>query len=330
MTPSDPAAVAPSPIDRPDAPSDLSVVIVSWNVASLLRECIRSVVADSDGLSLQVIVVDNASADESVAMLRSEFPWVGVIANPTNLGYARASNQGLRLARASRVLFLNPDTVVVRGALEILLRFLEEHPEAGMLGPSLWIEDGTFQETSARVLPTVGRLVAVDVFRLGTLPLFGRWFHRRLVSPYDFDLVQEVQAISGAAMLVRRDLLVERGGFGECFIHCGEDLDLCYRIRRAGWRIFFVPGARIVHLRGRSARQAPVWTLVNGAISIQRYLDRCFGGGSARLYRLALQWIDVPATLLIGLIKRALRLQPASDLRVRLQYARGIWTWRPM
>jgi GT2 family glycosyltransferase len=330
MTPSDPPAGTSPPLERPGAAADLSVVIVSWNVASLLRECIRSVVSDSADLSLQVIVVDNASADESVAMLRREFPWVRLIANTTNLGYARASNQGLRLATASRVLLLNPDTIVTRGALGLLLRFLEDHPEVGMLGPSLWNEDGTFQETSARVLPTVGRLVAIDVFRLSALPLVGRWFHRRLISPYDEGVVQEVQAISGAAMLVRRDLLVKGGGFGECFIHCGEDLDLCYRVRRAGWRIFFVPGARVVHLRGRSARQAPVWTLVNAAISIQCYLERCFGGGSARLYRLALQWIDVPATLLIGLIKTVLRLRPSGDLRVRLQYARGIWTWRPM
>lgn len=309
---------------------DVSVIIVSWNVAPLLRQCLRSVVADAPDLSLQVIVVDNASSDDSVAMLRGEFPWVHLIANRANLGFARASNQGFRLATARLVLLLNPDTVVMPGALGILIRFLQEHPDVGMLGPSLWNEDGTFQENSARVLPTVGRLVAIDVFRLQKLPFVGRWFQRRLVSPYDPDLIQEVQAISGAAMLVRRDLFEKGGGFGECFIHCGEDLDLCFRIRRAGWKIYFVPGAKVVHLGGRSARQASVRTLVNGAISIQHYLERCFGRCPARLYRLALQGIDVPATVLIGLIKSILGLQPPGDLRLRLQYARGIWTWRPM
>jgi len=309
---------------------DVSVIIVSWNVAPLLRQCLHSLMSDAPDLSLQVIVVDNASSDESVAMLRGEFPWVQLIANDANLGFARASNQGVRLATAPLVLLLNPDTVVVPGALGILIRFLQQHPDAGLLGPSLWNEDGTFQETSARVLPSVGRIVAIEVFRLHQLPGVGRWVKRRLISPYDPDVVQEVQAISGAAMLLRRDLFEKGGGFGECFIHCGEDLDLCFRIRRAGWKIYFVPGARVVHVRRGSARQAPVWTLVNAAISTQRYLERCFGPWSARLYRLALQVIDVPATILIGLVKSALGRQPPGDLRVRLQYARGIWTWRPM
>ena len=225
---------------------------------------------------------------------------------------------------------MNPDTVVAPGALGILTHFLREHPDAGMLGPSIWSEDGTFQATSARIMPTVGRLVAIDVFRIQKLPVVGRWFHKRLVSPYEPDVNQEVQAISGAAMLIRRDLFEEGGGFGECFIHCGEDLDLCFRIRRAGWKIYFVPGARVVHLGGRSTRQAPVWALVNAAISIQRYLERCFGRWPARLYRLALQGIDAPVAILLGLVKSALGRQPAGDLRVRLQYARGIWTWRPM
>lgn len=324
MTPSGEPALPP------DARPDLTVVIVSWNVASLLKRCLGSLAAGSPGLSLQVIVVDNASSDESVAMLRREFPWVRTIANGANLGFARACNQGLREAAADRVLFLNPDTVVGPGAFAVLLAFLAEHPEAGMLGPSVWNEDGTFQATSARVMPTAGRLVAVDVLRLPKLPLVGPWFHRRLVSPYDRGTIQEVQAISGAAMLVRRGVLDKEGGFGECFIHCGEDLDLCFRVRRAGWKIYFVPGARVSHLQGRSARQAPVWTLVNAAISIQRYLERCFGPWPARLYRAAIQGIDAPATLLIGLVKWACGLQPRGDLRVRLQYARGIWTWRPM
>jgi hypothetical protein len=309
---------------------DVSVIIVSWNVAPLLRQCLRSLVADAPDLSLQVIVVDNASSDDSVAMLRGEFPSVQVIVNGANLGFARASNLGLRLATARFVLLLNPDTIVMPGSLGILIRFLQEHPDAGMLGPSLWNEDGTFQETSARVQPTAARLVAIDVFRLQKLPLVGPWFRKRLVSPYDPQVVQEVQAISGAAMLLRRDLFEKGGGFGECFIHCGEDLDLCFRIRRDGWKIYFVPEARVAHLGGRSARQAPVRTLVNGAISIQRYLERCFGRRPARLYRLALQVVDVPATVLIGLIKSILGALPLGDLRLRFQYARGIWTWRPM
>lgn len=315
---------------REGARPDLTVVIVSWNVASLLRRCLGSLAAAAPGLSLQVIVVDNASSDESVAMLRGEFPWVRLIANGANLGFARACNQGLGPATADRVLFLNPDTVVCPGALGVLLGFLADHPEAGMLGPSVWNEDGTFQTTAARVMPTAGRLVAIDVLRLHKLPLVGAWLHKRLVSPYDRGTIQEVQAISGAAMLVRRELLEKLGGFGECFIHCGEDMDLCFRVRRAGWKIYFVPGARVSHLQGRSARQAPVWALVNAAISIQRYLERCFGPWPARLYRAAIQGIDVPATLLIGLVKWASCQQPRGDLRVRLQYARGIWTWRPM
>ncbi len=309
---------------------DVSIIIVSWNVAPLLGQCLRSVAADAAGLSAEVIVVDNASSDRSVAVLRSEFPEVRLIANDANFGFARACNQGLRHASAPLVLLLNPDTVVARGALTTLIRFLREHADAGMVGPALQNEDGTFQQASARLLPTVARLVASDVLRLPKAPLLGRWFQRKLISPYDPDTRQEVQAISGAAMLVRREVFEQAGGFGECFIHCGEDLDLCYRIRRAGWKVYFVPEARVVHLRGQSSRQVPVRTLVNGAISIQRYFDRCFGPWHGRLYRLVLQAIDAPFTVLTGAIKSLVGLQPRSALRQQLQYARGIWSWRPM
>jgi hypothetical protein len=308
----------------------LSIIVVSWNVAPLLRECLRSVAHEASVLPVEIIVVDNASSDDSVAMLGSEFPQVRVIANDDNRGFAGACNQGLQVARAPLVFLLNPDAVIVPGALRALIDSLSKHPDAGMLGPAVLNEDGSFQETAARLLPTLARLVASDVLRLTRLPLLGRWFRRTLVSPYDPDVTQEVQAISGAAMLIRRDLFEQCGGFGECFIHCGEDLDLCFRIRRTGWKIYFVPQARVVHLRGRSAQQTPVRTLVNGAISIQRYLDRCFGPWHGRIYRFCLQGIDAPAMILIGLVTSLLRLRPAGDLRLRLQYVRRIWSWRPM
>ncbi len=235
---------------------NVTVIIVSWNVAELLADCLESLAREANALSLEAIVVDNASADHTVDMLRTRFPWVCTIANRDNPGFACGNNQAIGLARGRHVLLLNPDTVVEEGALRKLLDFLRDHPQAGAVGPNLRRPDGAPDRTSARRLLSLSAALCMDALRLHALPLIGPRLGRKLAHPYDYDRTQPVEAISGAALLARRELLQNLGGFSETFLHCGEDLDLCFRIRQSGFEIWYVAEARIMHLKG-ARRGAP-------------------------------------------------------------------------
>ena len=237
---------------------DVSVVIVSWNVAGLLADCLDSLLRCSDGLTLEVWVVDNASSDNTVEMVRSRYPWVQLIANADNRGFAAANNQAFQHVRGRFVFILNPDTVLEPRALQSLVRFLEERGDAGMVGPYMYRPDAGIETNVARRMYTLSAALWIDSLRVQTLPCIGPRLYRRFCTPYDYTLTREVEAISGAAMLVRRELLDKLQGFAEVFIHGGEDLDLCFRVRAAGWKVYYDAAARFQHLGGQSNKQASV------------------------------------------------------------------------
>jgi len=303
---------------------EVSVVIVSWNVADLLADCIRSILDEASDCGVEVIVVDNNSDDHTLSMLSSSFPWVRVVANRANVGFARANNQGFDLAQGRLVLFLNPDTILVKDALKRMVDFLHEHSRAGMVGPRLEYPDGTIQAACARPLPTLSASLFCEALRLCNIPLIGKWVQ----SSYDYDLSQEVEAISGAAMLVRPELIRQLGGFGEAFIHTGEDIELCFRFRKAGWKIHYLSDAVVIHFKGRSSQQAPIRTSVNGALSRQEYFYRCFGAAHGYLYRLIVQGIRNPVMLAIGIVKVLLGRESGRDFRLRWAIALAVWRWQ--
>jgi len=239
---------------------DLSVIIVSWNVCELLRRCLQSVYRSLDPrtlgdspLTFEVFVVDNASRDGSLSMLRREFPEVRVVANERNLGFTAANNQALRLASGRYLLLLNPDTEVVGDALPRLVKYMEEHPEVGVVAPQLLYPDGGVQP-SRRRFPTrlTGLIESTPLQRVfrGSDTL-----RRYYVSDVADDQEQEVDWVVGACFLVRATTTREVGFFDERYFMYSEELDWCYRIKTAGWRVTYLPNARVIHYEARSSEQ---------------------------------------------------------------------------
>lgn len=240
---------------------DLAIIVVSFNTQDLLADCLESVFDDlrESGLAGEVWAVDNASADGSVGMIQQRYPAVRLIAHDENVGFAAANNLALgRIGFGSEgaprhVLFLNPDTRVGPGALVALVEFLDATPQAGAAGARLVYGDGSFQH-SAFAFPDL-KQVFFDLYpvhhRLLDSPLNGR-YPRRL---YDSGEPFQVDHPLGAALAVRATALAQTGGFDERFFMYCEEIDLGRRIKAAGWEVYCVPRAEIVHLGGQSTSQ---------------------------------------------------------------------------
>jgi len=236
--------------DSDIAPVDLSVVVVSYHCRSSLLECLRSLETGLSGLSTEVIVVDNGSEDGTLESLQALHPDVVVMPMRVNAGFSRAANVGFTLARGRHVLALNPDTVVLDGALEVLVGWLDDHPSAGVAAPRLLNPDGTDQRT-ARALPTPSAALFGRRSPLTRLFPGNRWSRRYLSGaersgsdPFT------VGWVSGAAMMVPASVIARVGVFDESFFLFWEDADWCKRIGDAGFDIWCVPAARVVHNEG--------------------------------------------------------------------------------
>ncbi len=233
---------------KPDLAVDLAIVIVNWNTRELLRDCLNSF-AQASGASCQAVVVDNGSSDGSPGMVEEEFPFVRLIANADNQGFGRANNQGIRESGAARyVLLLNSDTLVRPGALRALVRFMDEHPQAGACGPRLLRPDGSPQPYTFGSDPTPGYLLARGLNQL----VFRRYLHN-----WGTSSVQEVDWVSGASLMVRREAIEQAGLLDEAIFMYFEDNDWCLRIRQAGWKVYYNPQVEIVHIGGQSLKQNP-------------------------------------------------------------------------
>ena len=248
-------------------PIDIAVVIVSWNVRQYLAECLRSVFNDmaAAGLRGKIWVVDNASTDGSAEFVNDLFPNVELIENKVNLGFGAANNQGIQAAREyspNYYFLLNPDTLVRSGAIGQIVGWMEQNPSAGMAGSRLVYGDGRLQH-SAFAFPGLRQLL----FEFWPIParlyetrLNGRypsrWYDRE-TAPF------RVDHPLGAAMMVRKDVIESTHGFDEAFHMYCEEIDWAWRIQKAGWEIYTVPSAEIVHYGGESSKQAAAKSVVN-------------------------------------------------------------------
>ncbi|MFZ0429135.1 MAG: glycosyltransferase family 2 protein [Acidobacteriota bacterium] len=263
----------------------LSIVIVNWNTGDLVRECVLSVLADlqASGISdAEVIIVDNASSDDAVSRIERECPGVRVVQNDRNLGFAQATNQGIRLSSGRFVLLLNPDTVVRAQALGELLGFLESRPEAGAVGPWLLNGDGSLQ-ISAYPEPTLFR-EAWRLFHLDRLRPFGDY----PMQQWDTRTPRQVDVLTGACLLVRREVFERCGLLDEAFFIFSEDQDFCRRLRSSGWKLFWVPSAQVVHYGGQSSRQVKTEMFLRLYREKVSYFRKHHGGVSAVCYKLIL------------------------------------------
>lgn len=261
----------------------LSVVIVSWNVRELLERALRSIYISSvESLSVEVIVVDNASSDGSVDSVRATFPDVRIIANTSNRGFPGANNQGLDEATGEFILLLNPDTEIIERALQTLVAYLQAHPDVGIVGPRLLNPDGTSQ-SSRRRFPTLPILFFESTW---LQPLLPRCSLRHYYVEDQPDSVEhDVDWVTGAAMMVRREAVADAGRLDEGFFMYSEELDWCHRFRKSGWRIVFLPAAQVIHYGGRSSDQVvPVRHIYFQASKI-RYTKKHHGRIIAEMLR---------------------------------------------
>ncbi len=261
---------------------DLSVIIVNWNVRDLLRRCLQSIFANLPACRLEIIVVDNASGDGSAEMARTEFPQVRLIANPDNRGFPAANNQGLAVARGRYVLLLNPDTEVLSDALETMVAFADTHPDVGVVGPQLLNPDGTVQ-SSRRRFPTLATALFESTWLQPYAPR--RLLERYYVLDRPDDQVQDVDWVTGAALMARREAVEQVGPLDEGFFMYCEELDWCRRFREAGWRVVYLPTARIVHHVGKSSEQVLPARHIHFQTSKVRYFRKYHGPVAAELLR---------------------------------------------
>lgn len=256
--------------------TDLSVIVVSWNSKRYLQDCLAALPAGAGDISYEVFVIDNGSTDGSAALVHEAFPGVSLISNPQNRGFAAANNQGLRIARGRYALLLNPDTRVEPLALSQVVRFMDAHPEAGACGCMLVDEGGAVQH-AVRRFPTFRSALASKTI-LGNAGLFRKSYDRVKMRDVTLDEVMEVDQPSGAALFLRRNALEKAGLLDEGFFIFFEEVDLCRRIKMAGYKIYFFPDARIVHYGGRSRRQIRAAIMTANAQSMLRYFRKYPGG----------------------------------------------------
>ncbi|MCL4247559.1 MAG: glycosyltransferase family 2 protein [Anaerolineae bacterium] len=272
---------------------DLSIIIVSWNVADLLAACLDSILrsdvalddADGERPNVEIIVVDSASSDKTVAMLRERYPQVRLSAQSENVGYTRGNNLGLGLAEGRNLFLLNPDTAIIGDALQQMIAYLDAHPDVGIVGPHTHNSDGTTQ-SSRRRFPTL----ATGFFESTWLQPFApkAMLDRYYVRDSADDATVDVDWVQGSALLARREVYEQIGGLDEGYIMFSEELDWCKRAKLAGWRVVYLGSAHITHHGGKSTEQVVARKHIHFQESKLRYYRKYHGALAAHSLRLFL------------------------------------------
>ena len=246
---------------------DLSIIIVNWNTKDLLLQCLESVYQTIKRVEMEVFVVDNGSMDGSIAAAKGRFPEVKFIQNEINLGFARANNQALSLAKGRYLLLLNPDTQVKKGTMERLISFMDAHPEAGGAGAQLLNSDGSRQNSIAN-FPSL----ATELLNKSLL----RWFFPSVFPGKERNYPEpiEVDSVIGACMVVKRDAIEPVGLLDEGYFLFLEETDWCYRMRRTGWKIYHVPQAEIYHFQGKGVEMEKKKARVEYYRSLYRFFKK--------------------------------------------------------
>lgn len=241
----------------PKQPILLSIVIVNYNVEHFLEQCLHSVFKAVSNVPSEIFVVDNNSVDGSVALIKDKFPAVKLICNQKNTGFSFANNQAIRVCSGKYILLLNPDTVVEEDTFEKTLGFMEKHPKAGGLGVKMLDGKGNFLPESKRGLPTPS-VAFFKIFGLSRLFPKSKLFGGYHLGYLDKDKTQEVDVLSGAFMLLRKEALNKTGLLDESFFMYGEDIDLSYRLTEAGYKNYYFPETRIIHYKGESTKKSSI------------------------------------------------------------------------
>ena len=232
---------------------ELSIVIVNYNSKGYLNKCLASIYWETKDLDFEVLVVDNASTDNSLALMEQAFPRIKVIRNKHNLGFSAANNLGIKASTGKYILLLNHDTEIKGNAIKKLVDFMDEDRSVGACGPKVLNSDGSLQHQCKRGFPTPTSILFYISGLSKLFPKNGTISHY-LMTHLDPDKIGEVDALSGACMLLRRTTIDKVGLLDDQYFLYGEDIDLCYRIKQAGFKIYYVPRAEIIHYGGVGSR----------------------------------------------------------------------------
>jgi GT2 family glycosyltransferase len=275
---------------------DLSIIIVNWNTKEFLLPCVRSIFENEQRMGWEVVVVDNGSKDGSADEIRETFPFVNLIENERNLGFSKAINQGLQKASGRYALLLNPDIQVKDGAIERLVSFMDAHSDVGVAGAQLLNSDGSKQNSIANFPSLATELLNKSLLRW----LFPKKFPGKEIR---YSGPVEVDSVIGACMMVRRDALDWVGLLDEDYFLFLEETDWCYRMKRAGWKIYHVPQAEVYHFQGKSAETEKKKAKVEYYRSRYHFFKKNRGN---------LQWFILLSGLMIRLAFELLMMTVAS------------------
>lgn len=296
---------------------ELSIVVVNYRSADFTRRCLQSIATNASDLDAEIVVIDNDSHDGCGAMVRADFPAVLFFQSNKNLGFAAANNLAAARCCGQYILFLNPDTEVQGTALQELVRCLRSSPDVGMVGARLLNSDGSVQTTSVTAFPTImNQLLGVEFLRR-RFPRASLWG----IGPLFDDPAKPVpvEAISGACMLLRKEVFDGVGGFDSNYFMYAEDLDLCLKVKRAGWKVCYVPDAVIIHHGGQSS--AACGESNRAAVMIRESLMRFMKEYRGRSYAAAFRFLTGCAAL-IRLLLLCL-LSPGAIIASRWELLRG-------
>ena len=265
---------------------DVSVIIVNWNLKDDLRSCLSSIQPRGSPLEVETIVVDNGSGDGSLEMIRDDFPDVTLISNHENLGFAHASNQGMEAAAGRYLFLLNNDALLKGDCLALLVKFMDDHPDVGICGPRVVSADGTLQVRSKGFYPSIS--TALEQFYV---PGFLKKRSRRVgfYEPRDLTDFQEIEWLSGCALMGRGEALEAVGLLDEetftCFgnSYC-DDVDWCYRMNKAGWKVMYVPEAEVLHHGGKTMKELRGKVVCAHAIGLTNFFSKHHGRFSSVVF----------------------------------------------
>lgn len=277
---------------------DLSVIIINWNTCELLNRCLASLYENITDLNYDIWVVDNASTDGSLNMVRSFFPDVHLIANACNVGFARANNQAMHASHGRYMLLFNSDAMATCGAVQALVSLAEEQPAAGIVGAHLINPDGSFQ-ASYTPFPNLWQefLILSGIGRL----VYGRWYPSR--GPKESKRPRQVDYVEGACLLVRRQAFAQVGGLDEGYFMYAEEVDWCYAMRQSGWQIWYQAAARVVHQGGGSSRNRPAGREGDMYRSRVRFFRKNYGNSAAIALKMLIGVLTTVKIMVHGLLR---------------------------
>jgi GT2 family glycosyltransferase len=302
---------------------DLSIIIVNWKSVAYLRDCLRSIYYHANEMNLEIIVVDNASGDGCPEFLADEFPTVHCVASAENLGFAGANNRGVRHATGRNLLFLNPDTVVMGNALQTMMATLDSMIDAGVVGAMLLNSDFSVQTSCVGSFPTIlNQMLDAEELRK-RFPCLRLWGMQAL---FDTNTAPaSVDSISGACLMMKSRTFAEAGGFSTDYFMYAEDVDLCFKVKRAGLRNYLVSSARVVHHGGRSSANEPQnnFAAVLMRESRLRWLRTWRGRTYAALYRASTALV---AGCRVAVLEAGIAIVRGGDRKTSLGYSAEKWS----